>query len=90
MLARYLLILLLALPAVAARATDLDISLNGAITFDNNVLRADTGGRTSDGTFRGGPVIRLHDQQKSYSFNLQYEPVYEKFFTQGELDALGV
>jgi hypothetical protein len=46
--------------------------------YDDNVFRTDND-KKDDATFRFGPTIRVRDETSKMSYNVSYNPVYEKF-----------
>jgi hypothetical protein len=73
--------------STAAQAVDLDLSATGSSGFDNNVFRTDKREK-DDVSFRFGPTIRLRNADRTLSYNISYNPVYEKFVTYDEADDL--
>lgn len=72
--------------AGAARAVDVDLSMSSSVGYDNNIFRTDKDTK-DDATFRFGPAIRVRDETSKLSYNVSYNPVYEKFVTWTDADA---
>ncbi len=80
-------ILILVGLAAAAEAADVDLSMTTTVGYDDNVFRTD-GHEDDDVTFRFGPTVRFRDITDKLSYNVSYNPVYEKFVTYDEADYL--
>jgi len=80
------LILILVGFAGVATAVDVDLSLMGTAGYDDNVFRTDKDTK-DDAEFRFGPTIRVRDETSKASYNVSYNPVYEKFASWTEADA---
>jgi hypothetical protein len=80
------LILILVGFAGVANATDVDLSLTTTAGYDDNIFRTDKDTK-DDAEFRFGPTIRVRDETSKASYNVSYNPVYEKFVSQTEADA---
>jgi len=72
--------------AGAAGAVDVDLSMSSSVGYDNNIFRTDKDTK-DDATFRFGPAIRVRDETSKLSYNVSYNPVYEKFVTWTDADA---
>jgi len=79
------LILILVGIAGIAKAVDLDLSLTTTSGYDNNIFRTNKD-TDDDVSFRFGPTARIRDETSKLSYNVSYNPVYEKFVTWTEAD----
>jgi hypothetical protein len=79
------LILILVGFAGVANATDLDLSLTTTAGYDDNIFRTDKNTK-DDASFRFGPTVRIRDETSKASYNVSYNPVYEKFVSWTEAD----
>jgi len=79
------LILILVGFAGVANATDLDLSLTTTAGYDDNIFRTDKDTK-DDASFRFGPTVRIRDETSKASYNVSYNPVYEKFASWTEAD----
>ncbi len=68
-----------------AKAVDLDLSLTTTAGYDDNVFRTDKN-TDDDASFRFGPTARIRDETSKLSYNVSYNPVYEKFASFTEAD----
>ena len=82
---RAFLILILVGFAGVATAIDLDLSLTTTAGYDDNIFRTDKD-TADDASFRFGPTVRVRDTTSKLSYNVSYNPVYEKFVTWTEAD----
>lgn len=82
---RAFLILILVGFAGVATAVDLDLSLTTTAGYDNNIFRTDKD-TDDDASFRFGPTARVRDTTSKLSYNVSYNPVYEKFASWTEAD----
>ena len=73
--------------AGVAKAVDLDLSMTTTVAYDDNVFRTDKDTK-DDASFRFGPTIRIRDETSDLSYNVSYNPVYEKFVTWTDADDL--
>ncbi|MCH8890520.1 MAG: hypothetical protein IH827_05540 [Myxococcales bacterium] len=73
--------------AGVAKAVDLDLSMTTTVGYDDNVFRTDKDTK-DDASFRFGPTIRVRDETSDLSYNVSYNPVYEKFVTWTDADDL--
>lgn len=72
--------------AGVAGAVDLDLSMTTTAGYDDNIFRTDKD-KKDDASFRFGPTVRVRDETSKLSYNVSYNPVYEKFVTWTEADA---
>jgi len=79
------LILILVGIAGVATAGDIDLSLTTTAGYDDNIFRTDNDTK-DDASFRFGPTIRVRDETSKASYNVSYNPVYEKFASWTEAD----
>jgi hypothetical protein len=70
-----------------ANAVDVDLSMTTTTGYDDNIFRTDKD-KKDDASFRFGPAIRFRDETSKLSYNVQYNPVYEKFVTWTDADEL--
>ncbi len=61
--------------------------MTGSAGYDSNVFRTDHNEK-DDASFRFGPTIRLRNADKTLSYNISYNPVYQKFVTYDDADDL--
>jgi len=80
-----LLLILVGFAGVAG-AVDVDLSMSSSTGYDNNIFRTDKDTK-DDATFRFGPAIRVRDETSKLSYNVSYNPTYEKFVTWTDADA---
>lgn len=73
--------------AGVAKAVDLDLSMTTTVGYDDNVFRTDKDTK-DDASFRFGPTVRVRDETSDLSYNVSYNPVYEKFVTWTDADDL--
>jgi hypothetical protein len=85
LLVRLLFILGSFIFAAAVQAAELDLSMTGSAGYDDNVFRTNRD-KKDDASFRFGPTIRVRNADRTLSYNISYNPVYEKFVTYDEAD----
>jgi hypothetical protein len=71
--------------AGVATAVDLDLSMTTTAGYDDNIFRTDNDTK-DDASFRFGPTVRVRDETSKASYNVSYNPVYEKFTSWTEAD----
>jgi hypothetical protein len=72
------------LPSVAA-AEELDLGVFGTVEYDDNIFSSQDD-ETDDFVLRAGPVIGLRRPQGSFTYDLRYEPRYEAFVDNSDLN----
>jgi hypothetical protein len=87
LLVQFLFILGLFTFSTAAQAAELDLSMSGSAGYDSNVFRTEHREK-DDASFRFGPTIRIRNADRTLSYNISYNPVYEKFVTYDDADDL--
>jgi hypothetical protein len=76
----------LLLPALSG-AEELDLGWFGTVDYDSNVFNTDEDGdATDDVVLRTGPVLGLRRSQGDLTYDVRYEPRYETFVDNSELD----
>ncbi len=79
MLARFVALVILLLPAMAWGEADLRVSLAAGVEYDNNVFRT-SDDQTQDVLFRIGPRIRFRDERENLDYNFSYRLPYSRGF----------
>ncbi len=70
-----------------AKAAELDLSVTTTVGYDDNIFRTDKNTK-DDASFRFGPTVRIRDETPKLSYNISYNPVYEKFVSWTDADDL--